>query len=60
MPGKKIKLQLDDLNVKTFDPVVDLKAALGTVHGNEEMPPSYDLCTWASYCPSRCGFTSCC
>jgi hypothetical protein len=60
MPRKKMKLRLDDLNVSTFDPVADDEETRGTIQGNEDLPPTTEFCTWASYCPTRCMFTDCC
>jgi hypothetical protein len=59
MPGKKMKLRLDDLEVATFDTVAEGDER-GTIQGNEDLPPTTEFCTWASYCPTRCQFTDCC
>jgi hypothetical protein len=50
---RKIKLDLDKLQVATFDTTAPEVAAKGTVRGNE-LPPTYEFCTWASYCPHKC------
>ncbi len=55
---RKIKLDLDTLQVATFDTTAPETAAKGTVKGNE-LPPTYEFCTWASYCPHKCSYDIC-
>jgi hypothetical protein len=46
---RKLKLSLDSLDVTSFSVAAD-GADRGTVNANE-LPPTYEFCTWDSYCP---------
>ncbi|HEX6750582.1 MAG TPA: hypothetical protein VF092_25050 [Longimicrobium sp.] len=57
MPKKKIVLDPESLRLETFAPVEGRDGTRGTVRGHDDAPPTYEFCTWESYCYTK---NTCC